>query len=190
MPLNIPHFSDDYVEDRWVELCQVFYDFRDSYQRQIPDVEICLDDSKLFLATVAYFHDVSRYKWWHYRNADGGPEVALLHATKQAAFLSYWINRIGPVYVLRKAPSRAVAGDGGYPSDPSLICNVHFALFVALLYLDYSFSPKLLSKLIYQLLWREGSPRAYILLFETLQEIRDGEELFSVKTLADFGSPG
>src|SRR5579872_4862889 len=100
---HVPYYTDEQIADRCAELSSLFDDIKGYYKRRLPSVKVELDEARLFQAVTAYFHDVARHKWWHYRR-EPDPAAERLNGSKKAAFLSYWLNKVAPGYVVRGAP--------------------------------------------------------------------------------------
>jgi hypothetical protein len=175
--LGVPYFSDESIAKRCDELCELFDDIKGYYGRALPSVEISLDESRLFLAVTAYFHDVARHKWWHYRDT-ADPSLARINAGKKAALMCYWLNKIAPAYVVRTRPSDPdIDPLTGLPVDISLLLNAHYALHTASIYLGHRLTTPVLSALLYQRHWRDPSPKTNLLLFELFSMSIRGEPL-------------
>ena len=159
---------DEAVRARYVELHLLFEDFRAGMQASMPGVQINIDKKKLFLVVLSYFVDIARYKWWHFARE---PEKALVDGTKKAAFTIYWLNKLSPVYASRTesadAPGIKVERNQ-LPDDVSLLANIYFSITVAAHFLNFVLADILVEKLLYHMLWREESPKQYMLLFEML----------------------
>lgn len=177
--LGIPYFTTAQVATRCAELMTFFDEVKETYA-QIPGVEPHLDEDRLYLAVVAYFHDVARYKWWHYRGAN--PAKQRLHDSKKAGLICYWLTKIAPAYVHRELPASQVIDPASQlPEDPSLMLNAHFALHVATLWLGHELSRKVQVRLMYELLWRDISAKSCLTLFELLDLSRDRTPLVNRK---------
>ena len=179
MSHNIPFVSDDAVRERFVELGTMFEIFRAGVL-ETHSVDIEIDSAKLYLVVTSYFIDIARYKWWHFPD---NPEDALLDETKKAAYLAYWLNKIGPISTRRPVGSPPILEASGLPADPSVMATPFFTIFVISMFLDFALSDDLTSKLLYHMLWREESAKSYILLFEMLSAAKKGEALFAKQAL-------
>jgi hypothetical protein len=179
MAIQIPLIRDEAVRARFIELGLLFDQFKEELQPSMPDAEIEIDSKKLFLVVLSYFVDIARYKWWHFQKE---PEKALVDGTKKAAYTIYWINKLSPVYARRTGMVSAEVGieRNQVPRDASLLANVYFSISVASTFLKFAMSDILVDKLMYHMLWREESPKQYMLLFEMLDAAATGASLFNV----------
>lgn len=174
--LGVPFYDDDVIAARCAELSALFDDVKAYYAKALPDVELHLDETRLLIGVTAYFHDIARYKWWHYRNTD--PVAARLNGSKKAAYLCYWINKIGPGSVTKRTtPSAEVDAATGLPVDISLLLNAHFALHVAMMYLEHRLTTPVLTSMLYQLQWRNEDSKSLLLLFDLFDMAIRGDQL-------------
>lgn len=165
--LGIPFYTDAQIGERCAELLGIFDDLKFSYKKKLTTIDISIDEDRLFLAVTAYFHDVARYKWWHYRTED--PVQARLNDSKKAGYLCYWINKIAPAYVLRGSPaSTEIDPVSKLPIDVSLLLNAHYAATVATMYFGYQLKDDVMERLVYELQWRDTSAKSCLLIFEIL----------------------
>lgn len=177
---SVPYYSPKQIGQRCAEILEIFDDLKRTYEKLLAGVTLHIDEERLHMAVTAYFHDVCRYKWWHYRATK--PRQERLNGSKKAAFLCYWLNKIAPVSVERTTPaSHALDPVTKLPLDMSLIANTHFALHAAQVYFGYKLSQRTLSALIYQLHWRDATVKTLLLIFDVFEMLAGGEKMLQAK---------
>ena len=161
---------DEKLRQRFEELGREFEAFVARMDTQYGvDLDLEIDLPKLQLVVLSYFQDVSRYKAWHFPD---NPAGARLDGTKKAAYMAFWLNKIAPVSARRADSAVPLEIDAtGFPVDPLVLATPFFTLHVITNYLGFVLSDKLMSKLLYHMIYREESAKHYLLLFEMLDAV-------------------
>lgn len=171
-----PFYDDAYVCGRWIELLRLFESFKTEYELENGGaITLGIDEIALYQAVVSYFHDVARYKWWHFTD---DPENHRVDDTKKSAYMVYWLNKIRPLYVDRSGidPTTLAAT---LDDDTSIIANALFALTVAYGYLDLVFADDIAEQFLYILTYRSTEPNPLIFVFQIAENIRDGKPVIA-----------
>jgi hypothetical protein len=167
-----PLFDDAYIAGRWKELLRLFALFKSQYETKNPGVVLGIDEVALYQTVVSYFHDIARYKWWHFPS---DPKNHLVDATKKSAYMVYWLNKIRPIYVER--PPDPIALATLLNDDSSIIVNGQFAITVANVYMNFIFVDEINEQLLYILTYRSTDPNALILLFQIVEILIKGDDI-------------
>jgi hypothetical protein len=169
-----PLFNDAYIAGRWEELLRLFELFKPVYEQENGgSVTLFIDEVSLYQAVVSYFHDISRYKWWHFPE---NPAAHRVDDTKKSAYMVYWLNKLRPIYVERTAEDPSALATS-LANDTSIIVNSLFSLTVSYSYLEFVFSDEIAEQLLYVLTYRSTDHNALIFIFEMVIHIRDGKEV-------------
>jgi hypothetical protein len=169
-----PLFDDSYISGRWKELLRLFETFKSTYESKNEGSAILwIDEVALYQAVSSYFHDVARYKWWHFPD---NPKEHRIDNTKKSAYMVYWLNKIRPIYVERPSDDPASLA-ASLSDDTSIIVNGQFALTVAYAYMNFIFSEEFAEQLLYILTYRSTDPNALILMFQMADSIKNGVEV-------------
>lgn len=174
-----PLFSDEYIQARWHELVRAFFIFKPKYE-ELNEATIELEINPDILAQVvaSYFHDVARYKIWHFSE---NPSENRIDDTKKSAYMFYWLNKLRPI-----STSRVGSGTdresllGSWKEvkdrDTSLIVNTQFALSIAMGYLRLGVADKMVQDLLYVSTYRTIDPNVLMVFFETLSRVKVEKE--------------
>jgi hypothetical protein len=169
-----PMFPESYIRDRWKELLRLFDTFKPAYERKNgSSIILSIDEVALYQAVASYFHDVARYKFWHFPKE---PEKHRVDESKKSAFMVHWLNRIRPIHVDRPTTDPAALA-AALANDTSLMVNAQFALVVAFSYLNIVLAPNVLDEFLYILTYRATDSNALIMIFKMVDEVRHGRSI-------------
>ncbi len=112
------YFTEAEIRQRFQDIyyaCRRFVETRDC----APGISIDFDPAVLYLVTVSTYHDVARFKNYHFAN----PWKQKSDAIKRAAYFTRWFVHLRPIYTIRG--KRAKKFD---PKDDTIILNEAFAI--------------------------------------------------------------
>lgn len=170
-------FDEETIKGRYKDIYEIAEAFCDSYnigQR----VEVEIDPSLLFLAVVATYDDIARYKVYHLTD----PIAQKSNAVKRAAFAVRWFMHFSPLIF----PKMGHISGGEGPENADTLANAMFALHYALENLrqqtgvHFNIRKEVLFNLIYDLLYRKVSADSLILFFDTIVLLVEGKGVESV----------
>jgi hypothetical protein len=158
-------FTEKDIEQRYLDFFEIAENFCSAYGGDEESVEI--DPAMLYLAVVATYDDISRYKSYHLSE----PATQRANAIKRAAYGVKWVVRFSPLIFpnMGHLTGKITARHDG-------LANAMFAVHFALVNLEeftghsINLPPEIQFALIYDLMYREISADALILLFETISE--------------------
>jgi hypothetical protein len=169
-----PLYDNAYSGGRWKELLRLFESFKSAYESKNGGSAVLgIDEVALYQAVTSYFHDVARYKWWHFPD---DPKQHRIDDSKKSAYMVYWLNKLRPIYVERPSADPADL-EASLNDDTSIIVNGQFALTVAYVYMNLMFSEELAEQLLYILTYRSTDPNALIFIFEMADAIRNKKDV-------------
>jgi len=100
-----PLYDNAYIGGRWKELLRLFESFKSAYESKNGGSAVLgIDEVALYQAVTSYFHDVARYKWWHFPD---DPKQHRIDDSKKSAYMVYWLNKLRPIYVERPSADPA-----------------------------------------------------------------------------------
>jgi hypothetical protein len=173
------------VKVRWKMLAQFFDDLKPNLVGGIsPSAEVKVDFNSLFAAVQSYLDDIDRFKVWHLRAK--GRKKSRANCVKHAAYLTYWLNKVRPVIIVRPDPSSFDVADTG------IMMNSTFAIVAGLNvineYMDdeqkpyISLAPPILESLTYDLMFRQVTVAQLLSFFEIVFVLAAGNNVIEVET--------
>ena len=161
-------FDEETIKARYED----FYDIADQFCVEYNEgqgVKVEIDPSLLYLAVVAIYDDVARYKAYHLKN----PVKQKANPVKRAAFAVKWLMHFSPLVF----PQMGHVTGQASPENGDTLANAMFAMHFALMNLrvhtgaNFSLKRDTHFELIYDLLYRGLTTDALILLFDIISSI-------------------
>ena len=171
-----PYYDDSHIFKRWSMLLDTFEKFKVVYEKH-PAVKnpIAIDARLLLQAVISYYHDVARFKWWHFKwwNKENQKRQKI-DENKMFAFTLFWLMKTRPIYIPSDLDDtlRAYSSDkSSFDSDPTLLANAHFALIASFNFLPFSLRGKALQELLYHVTYRSPNPYDLIVYADVLSSM-------------------
>ena len=158
-------FDEATIKQRYED----FYNIADIFCHEYNngyEVKVEIDPSLLYLAVVAIYDDVARYKAYHLTN----PVRQKANPIKRAAYAVKWLMHFSPLIL----PQMGHASGGKNIEDADVLVNAMFALHFAMMNLrvhtkeNFYLERNTQFELIYDLLYRGLTSDALILLFDIM----------------------
>lgn len=174
-------FSDDEIRRRFIDMYQIVASFCDAQMAQTGQY-LTIDPQLLYLAVVAVYDDIARYKAYHLPE----PETQRANSIKRAAYGAKWIVRFNPIVV---SPT---AGHQELPSHDGLI-NAKLAVFFALINLEelvettleiekvsFQVNSDVCLDMMYDIVYRGLGGESLMLVLEILLRTATGQNVVTV----------
>lgn len=161
-------FDEETIESRFEDLFDIADQFCANYNKG-QKVSVEIDPSLLYLALVAIYDDIARYKAYHLQN----PVKQKANPVKRAAYAVKWIMHFTPLIF----PQMGHTTGQEAPENSDVLANAMFAVHLALMNLrahtgvNFNLKTEVHFELIYDLLYRGLSSDALILYFDTISQI-------------------
>lgn len=173
-------FSLEEHRTRWIELIKLYNIFQEDYEREHKHIiSLGIDKVCLYQVVTSYYHDVARYKHWHF-----GPKASQskIDDAKKSAFIVYWLNKLRPVVIHRVvddlAPRLTPAAETelrrSLADDGSLTANAAFALYVSNMWMRFQFTDPMAREVLYLLNFRNADTGVLLTLFRMIDDIKKG----------------
>jgi hypothetical protein len=170
-------FDEATIQERFKDFFDIADKFCDEYNEG-QDVKVEIDSSLLYLAVVAIYDDVARYKAYHLPN----PIKQKANPIKRAAYAVKWLMHFSPLIF----PQMGHATGRHAPEDADTLANAMFALHFAMMNLrvhtgtNFSLKQEMHFELIYDLLYRGLTTDSLILLFDVVSALAITGDVSSV----------
>ena len=164
------HFDEAVIEDRYKDIFDIANSFCDDYNID-QEVKVEIDPSLLYLAVVATYDDVARYKSYHLKD----PEKEKSDPIKRAAYAVKWLMHFSPLIF----PQMGHVSGGRKVEDADTLANAMFALHYALTNLrshantNFKLQTEMHFELIYDLLYRRLTTASLIILFDVFCKLAE-----------------
>ena len=174
-------FSSEEIEGRFLDLWELAERFQQSYTEKTK-VVLKLDVDRLYLIVISTYDDIARYKFYHLSN----PYEERSDAIKRAAYLTKWITSFKPFHAMHDDDHEDVDIDNSQKDDSHLV-NEEFAISIALVNLnvhcdrDFFLSVEKEYELIYDLMYRNLSDDALMLLYKTFVDVVSQTEFIEIR---------
>ncbi len=161
-------FDEKTIQERFEDFFDVADQFCLDYNKG-QEIQVEIDPSLLYLAVVAIYDDVARYKAYHLKN----PVKQKSNPVKRAAYAVKWLMHFSPLTFPQMGH---ISGQSG-PENGDTLANAMFALHFAMINLrvhtgvNFSLKRETQFELIYDLLYRGLTTDALILLFDILCDL-------------------
>ena len=172
-------FDPEVYETRFKDHWALAEHFQEAFEKTFS-VKIGIDHRRLYIAIISAYDDIARYKTFHLEN----PEEEKSDAIKRAAYLTKWICRFKPLQVNEGADfSSEIISDKNI--DYTILVNELFAIHVATTHLsvhagrDFVLTPDKEYELVYDLLFRNISEDALMIIYQTLADSVSGVSFFN-----------
>lgn len=170
-------FDEATIRQRFEDFYDIADKFCEEYNRD-QEVKVEVDPSLLYLAVVAIYDDVARYKAYHLPN----PVKQKANPVKRAAYAVKWLMHFSPLMF----PQMGHASGGRKVEDADTLANAMFALHFAMMNLrvhtgtNFNLKTELHFELIYDLLYRGLTTDSLILLFDVVCELASTGDVASI----------
>ncbi len=158
-------FDEATIKKRFEDFYDVADTFCDAYNSG-QEVKVEIDPSLLYLAVVAIYDDVARYKAYHLSN----PVNQKADPVKRAAYAVKWLMHFSPLIF----PQMGHVSGGRKVEDADTLANAMFALHFAMANLrvhthtNFNLQTEMHFELIYDLLYRKLTTDSLIILFDVV----------------------
>jgi hypothetical protein len=166
-------FTEDEIQGRFVDFFEIAEEFCEQYNDGAPTL-IEIDPALLYMVVTATYDDIARYKAYHLSD----PAHQRSNAVKRAAYITKWIMHFDPLILPQMGH---ITGSAGHTHDA--LTNAMFAIHLALANLQqftsvkFDLSKKMLYDLMYDLVFRQLSSDALILIYGMVADIALGTAL-------------
>ena len=171
-------YTDGDIKERFEDFYDIARDFCDDFNLD-QSVKAEVDPTAMYLAVVALYDDVARYKEYHLSDSENQKSNSI----KRAVFSVKWIMRFSPIIFPRKghvAIEKSVDNDPFFTSnfsDQDVLVNAVFALHFAFINIEldcgenFRVSSEYYYQILYDLLYRDMSGDALILIFQIISDM-------------------
>lgn len=156
-------FTEEEIRSRFEDFFDVADKFCEAYNVD-QEVEVEIDPSLLYLAVVAIYDDIARYKAYHLTN----PFQKKSNPVKRAAYAVKWLMHFSPLVF----PKMAHVTGGYKPENADTLANAMFAIHFAMINLrvhtgvNFDLNRELKFEIMYDLFYRGLTTDSLILLFD------------------------
>ena len=170
-------FDEATIKERFEDFYDVANRFCDEYNND-QEVKVEIDPSLLYLAVVAIYDDVARYKAYHLSN----PVKQKADPIKRAAYAAKWLMHFSPLIF----PKMGHISGGGKAENADTLANAMFALHFAMVNLrlhsgeNFQLQTEMHFELIYDLLYRGLTTDSLIILFDIICKLASNGDVTSV----------
>ena len=170
-------FDESTIKERYKDFFEIADNFCSEYNKG-QNVKVEIDPSLLYLAVVAIYDDIARYKVYHLKN----PVRQKANPVKRAAFAVKWLMHFSPLIF----PKMGHATGRSAPENADALANAMFALHFAMMNLRghvgviFYLQRNVQFELIYDLLYRGLTTDSLIMLFDIVCQLAETSEVSSV----------
>lgn len=170
-------FDEATIKERFEDFFEIADKFCEQYNKG-QEVKVEIDPSLLYLAVVAIYDDVARYKAYHLTN----PIKQKANPVKRAAYAVKWLMHFSPLIF----PQMGHASGDKKIEDADTLANAMFALHFAMMNLrvhtgtNFNLRTEMHFELIYDLLYRGLTTDSLIILFDVVCALASTRDVASV----------
>lgn len=170
-------FDEETLKQRFED----FYDIADKFctsYNEGQEVKVEIDASLLYLAVVAIYDDIARYKAYHLQN----PVKQKSNPVKRAAYSVQWLMHFSPLIF----PQMGHVTGQHKPENADTLANAMFAIHFAMMNLrahtgvNFNLTTDMHFELIYDLLYRGLTTDSLIILFDVVSTLAKTNDVKSV----------
>jgi hypothetical protein len=170
--MNSVVFDNATIASKFADFYRIAEAFCDA-MNATQDRKIRIDSHLLYLAVVATYDDIARYKIYHLTD----PAKQRSNSVKRAAFATKWIVRFSPLVPVELQDAHETTPG----LDDYVLENALFALNFSFLHMahetgrDFDIDPEKIHELTYDLIFRDISSDALILAYQMIFDLAQGK---------------